>query len=43
VEEFKYFGTLTNQDHIQVEIKSGLKSGKVSYHLMQNFCLQFAI
>jgi len=39
VEEFKYLGTLTNQNYIQVEIKSRMKSGNASYHLMQNFCL----
>ena len=33
VEEFKYLGTtLTNQDSIQEEIKSRLKSGNASYH-----------
>jgi len=32
VEEFKYFGaTLTNQNSIQEEIKSTLKSGNASY------------
>jgi len=33
VEEFKYLAkTLTNQNSIQEEIKSGLKSGNVCYH-----------
>jgi len=37
VEEFKYFGTtLTNQNSIQEEIKSRLKSGNACYHLVQN-------
>ena len=37
VEEFKYLGTtLTNQNSIQEEIKSRLKSGNVSYYLVQN-------
>jgi len=37
VEEFKYFGTtLTNQNSIQEEIKSRLKSGNVYYHSVQN-------
>jgi len=37
VEEFKYLGTtLTNQDSIQEEIKSRLKSGNACYHSMQN-------
>ena len=37
VEEFKYLGTtLTNQNSIQEEIKSRLKSGNTCYHLMQN-------
>ena len=38
VEEFKYFGTtLTYQNSIQEEIKSGLKSGNACYHSVQNF------
>jgi len=38
VEELKYLGTtLTNQNSIQEEIKSRLKSGKVCYHSVQNF------
>jgi len=38
VEEFKYLGTtLTNQNSIQEEIKSGLKSGNACYHSLQNF------
>ena len=37
VEEFKYLGTtLTNQNSIQKEIKSRLKSGNACYHLVQN-------
>jgi len=37
VEEFKYFGTtLTNQNSIQKEIKSRLKSGNTCYHSVQN-------
>ena len=36
-EEFVYSGTtLTNQNSIQEEIKSRLKSGNVCYHLAQN-------
>ena len=37
VEEFKYLGTtLTNQNSIQEEIKSRLKSGNVCYYSVQN-------
>jgi len=37
VEEFKYLGTtLTNQNSLQEEIKSRLKSGNACYHLVQN-------
>ena len=37
VEEFKYLGTaLTNQNSIQEEIKSRLKSGSACYHSVQN-------
>jgi len=37
VEEFKYLGTaLINQNSIQEEIKSILKSGNVCYHSVQN-------
>jgi len=37
VKEFKYLGTtLTNQNSIQEEIKSRLKSGNACYHLVQN-------
>ena len=37
VEEFKYLGTtLTNQNSIQEEIKSSLKSGNACYHSVQN-------
>ena len=36
-EEFKYLGTtLTNQNSIQKEIKSRLKSGNACYHSVQN-------
>ena len=37
VEELKYLGTtLTNQNPIQEEIKSRLKSGNAGYHSVQN-------
>jgi len=37
VEEFNYLGTtLTNQNFIQEEIKSRLKSGNACYHSVQN-------
>jgi hypothetical protein len=37
VEEFKYLGTaLTNQNYIQEEITSRLKSGNACYHSVQN-------
>jgi sorting nexin-29 len=37
IEEFKCLGTtLTNQNSIQGEMKSRLKSGNVCYHLVQN-------
>jgi len=37
VEEFKYLGrTLTNQNSIQEEIKSRLKSGNSCCHSVQN-------
>jgi len=37
VEEFKYLGTtLTNQNPIQEEIKSRLKSGNACYRSVQN-------
>jgi hypothetical protein len=37
VEEFKYLGTtLTNQNSIQEEIKSRLKSGNACCHSVQN-------
>ena len=40
VEDFKYLGTtLTNENSIQKEIKSRLKSGNACDHLVQNFCL----
>jgi len=36
MEEFKYLGTtLTNQNSIQEEIKSRLKSGNACYHSVQ--------
>ena len=37
MEEFKFLGTtLTNQNSIQEEIKSRLKSGNACYHSVQN-------
>jgi hypothetical protein len=37
VEEFEYLGkTIKNQNSIQEEIKSRLRSGNVWYHLVQN-------
>jgi len=37
VEEFKYLGTtLTNQNAIQEEIKSRLRSGNACYYSVQN-------
>ena len=37
MEEFRYLETtLTNQNSIQEEIKSRLKSGNTCYHLVQN-------
>jgi len=36
VEEFKYLGTLANQNSIQEEIKSRLKSGNACYYSVQN-------
>ena len=37
VKQFKYLGTnLTNQNFIQEDIKSRLKSGNVCYHSVQN-------
>jgi hypothetical protein len=37
VEEFKYLGTtLTNQNHLQEEIKSRMKSRNACYHSVQN-------
>jgi len=44
VEDFKYLGTtLTNQNSIQEEIKSRLKSGNACYHSKQNLFLPFFI
>jgi len=45
MEEFKYLGaTLTNQDSIQEEIKSSLKSGKACYLSVRNlFIFHFSI
>jgi hypothetical protein len=45
VEQFKYLGTnLTNQNSIEEEIKSRLKSGNACYHSVQkSFVFQFAI
>jgi hypothetical protein len=45
VEQFKYLGkTLTNQNYMQEEIKSRLKSGNACYHSVQeSFVFQFAI
>ena len=43
MEEFKYLGTtLTNQNSIQKEINSRLKSGNACYHLVQNL-LSFSV
>jgi len=40
VEDFKYFGTtLKNQNYIQEEIKSRMKSGNAFFHSMQIFFL----
>jgi UDP-galactopyranose mutase len=37
VDEFKYLGrTLTNQNSIQEEIKSIMKTGNACYHSVQN-------
>jgi len=37
VEQFRYLGTvLINQNSVQEEIKSRLKSGNACYHLVQN-------
>ena len=44
VEEFKYLGTtLTNQNSIQEEIKSKLKSGNACYLSVPSFVFQVAI
>ena len=43
MEQLKYLGTtLTNQNSVQEEIKSRMKSGNACYHMVQNR-LQFAI
>ena len=43
LEEFKYLGTaLTNQNSIQVEIKSRLNTGNACYHSVQNL-LSFSL
>jgi len=43
VEEFKYWGTtFTNQNSIQKEINSRLKSGNACYHSVQNL-LSFSL
>jgi hypothetical protein len=40
LEHLKYLGTtVTNQNSIQEEIKSKLKSGNACYFSVQNFCL----
>ena len=40
VEEFRYLGTtLTNQNSLQKEIRSRLKSGNACYHSVQNLFL----
>jgi len=36
VEQFKYFGTLTEQNYIQEEIMSRLQSWNACYHSVQN-------
>jgi len=44
MEEFKYLGTaLTNQNSIQEEIKSRLKSGNACYHSVHNLLSATAI
>jgi len=44
VEQFKYLATtLPDQNSIQEEIKSRLKSGNVCYHSVQNLVFQFGI
>jgi len=44
VEEFKYLeSTSTNQNSIQEEIKSKLKSGNTCYHSVQSCVFQFTI
>jgi hypothetical protein len=36
VAEFKYLGTLTNQNDIHYEVKSRLNSGHACYHSVQD-------
>jgi len=43
VEEFKYLGSLTNQNSIQEEIKSRLKLGNACRFDAEFFIFQFAI
>jgi len=44
LDEFKYLGTaLTNQNSIQEEIKSTLKSGNARYHSVHNLLSTIAI
>ena len=44
VDEFKYLGTtLTNQNSVQEEIKSRLRSGNACYHSVQSLVFQIAI
>jgi hypothetical protein len=43
MEQFKYLGTaLTNQNSVQEEITSWLKSGNASFHSVQNLFLSFS-
>ena len=44
VEEFKYLGSsLTDENFIQVEVKSRLKLGNACYYLVQKLCLPVVI